>query len=127
MSDRDYTRFDVPVRRDSDGWITTEPFLVQNRLIPAMASIIRAATQPVLLRQQLTINARDFDCCTAEDVLAQWRLRVAHNLEDQMRAEAKKSRVAIITDLSFEESLADRAVLFTMSAVGMPLVDRIEL
>ena len=119
----DYTRFDIPVSKDEFGGITTEPVIVQDKLLPAMAQIIKGATRLVSFRQQYVYSLRGMDATLGESILRQLRDRIRFDLEQGMREEARKMNHTIVTPFEHEETGDKLGVLFVATAVGMPLIE----
>lgn len=120
----DFVVFDIPSGPNKLGEMVTERVIVQNRMVPIMAQIVRSATRPVRLTQQYRLAAPAM-AMMGDSMLDHLRERTQYDLEHGLREDAKKQGLAILTAITFDEQkLSGGGILFTAQATAMPLLDK---
>lgn len=116
------TAFQYPVGHDAQGSVQWHAAIVDDRLLPVMASIIESATAPVLLEKTNEIRIDPSE--VGEEMLAHIRLSVAEHLRAQLRDHAIREGLAVITEPVVDEYTDGGMLAFRCTATAIRLVDR---
>ena len=115
-----FTHFSIPIRKDNAGGVEIKQIVVSDHMLPVMADIIEAATHPSWLsaHYDLRTHGRPF----TEDMLKSIRDRVRYDLEHNIREQAKKAKLAVITEVTITELPDMGGMQFRAEAAAMPLL-----
>lgn len=116
------TAFQYPVGRDAQGSVQWHAAIVDDRLLPVMASIIDSATAPVLLEKTNEIRIDPSE--VGEEMLARIRLLAENHLRAQLRDHAIREGLAVITEPLVEVFTDGGMLAVRCTATAMKLIDR---
>lgn len=120
----EHIRFTIPVSVDQFGFTEHKTVVASRRMLPIMAQIVENATHPRLLTQQYEVDGHAV-AAMGDSMLDYLRERTRHDLEHDLREEAKKQGLAVLTAVTFDEQARDSGgILFTAQATAMPLLDK---